>query len=59
MTFIRAPYIDSVKDGVQVLAEVDDKIVAVQYKNQLAMAFHPELDESTKIHEMFLDLIRG
>ena len=59
MTFIRAPYIDSVKDGVQVLAEVDDKIVAVQYKNQVALAFHPELDESTKIHEMFLDLIRG
>ena len=58
MTFIRAPYIDSVKDGVEVLAKVDDKIVAVQYKNQLAMSFHPELDESTKIHEMFLDLIQ-
>ena len=56
MTFIRAPYIEAVGEGVQVLAEVDDKIVAAQYGKQLALAFHPELDaaESTAVHEYFL-----
>lgn len=56
MTFIRAPYIEQVEAGVQVLAEVDGKIVAAQYGKQLALAFHPELDaaESTAVHEYFL-----
>ena len=56
MTFIRAPYIEAVGEGVQVLAKVDDKIVATQYGKQLALAFHPELDaaESTAVHEYFL-----
>ena len=56
MTFIRAPYIEAVGEGVQVLAKVDDKIVAAQYGKQLALAFHPELDaaESTAVHEYFL-----
>lgn len=56
MTFIRAPYIESVGEGVQVLAEVDGKIVAAQYGKQLVLAFHPELDtaESTAVHEYFL-----
>ena len=56
MTCIRAPYIEAVGEEVQVLAEVDDKIVAAQYGKQLALAFHPELDaaESTAIHEYFL-----
>ena len=56
MTFIRAPYIESIGEGVQVLAKVDDKIVAAQYGKQLALAFHPELDaaESTAVHENFL-----
>ena len=44
MTFIRAPYIDSVGDGVEVLAAVDEHIVAAQYGKQLDLAFHPELD---------------
>ena len=56
MTFIRAPYIEAVGEGVQVLAKVDDKIVAAQYGKQLVLAFHPELDtvESTAVHEYFL-----
>ena len=58
MTFIRAPYIDSVGDGVEVLAAVDEHIVAAQYGRQLALAFHPELDvaKSTAIHEYFVSL---
>ncbi|WP_310602581.1 pyridoxal 5'-phosphate synthase glutaminase subunit PdxT [Anaerosporobacter sp.] len=61
MEFIRAPYIESVKDDVEVLATEGDSnhIVMVQYKNQLAMAFHPELCECTKIHERFVALMLG
>ena len=55
MTFIRAPYVAEAGDGgVQVLAAVEDRIVAVKYKNQLALAFHPELDENDEIHKAFL-----
>ena len=58
MTFIRAPYIEAVGEGVQVLSAVDGKIVAAQYGRQLALAFHPELDvdESTAVHEYFLKM---
>ena len=58
MIFIRAPYIEAVGEGVQVLSAVDGKIVAAQYGRQLALAFHPELDvdESTAVHEYFLKM---
>lgn len=59
MTFIRAPYIDSVSDGVEVLASVDDKIVAARYKNQIGLAFHPELTDDTRIHEYFLSMVQN
>ena len=58
MTFIRAPYISSVKDNVDVLATVDDRIVAVQYNNQIGLAFHPELSDDTRIHEYFISLCK-
>lgn len=57
MTFIRAPYVSKVEDGVEVLATVNEKIVGVKYKNQLAFAFHPELDNDTRIHQEFIKLI--
>ena len=57
MTFIRAPYIDSVGEGVHILAKVDENIVGVSYKNQIGVAFHPELDEDTRIHQLFLKKI--
>ena len=56
MIFIRAPYISSIKDNVDVLAAVDDRIVAVQYNNQIGLAFHPELSGDTRIHEYFISL---
>jgi 5'-phosphate synthase pdxT subunit len=56
MEFIRAPFIESVSDETEVLARVDGNIVAVRYKNQIATAFHPELTNDTRIHEMFLNL---
>ena len=59
MTFIRAPYVSSVDDSVDVLSVVDYHIVAVQYKNQLAMSFHPELDDDLRIHQRFLELVQN
>lgn len=57
MTFIRAPYIEAADETVDVLAEIDQKIVAVQYKKQIALAFHPELGNDYRIHEHFLKMI--
>ena len=57
MTFIRAPYIETADEQVQVLAHVDDRIVAVQYVAQIGLSFHPELDADNRIHEKFLELI--
>lgn len=58
MTFIRAPYVADVSDGVEVLAVVQDRIVAVRYGKQMALAFHPELDEDHRVHEEFLRMCR-
>ena len=55
MTFIRAPYIEQVGAGVDILAKVDGNIVAVRHGAQYGFSFHPELDENNKIHEMFLE----
>lgn len=57
MTFIRAPYIENVSDGVEVLATVDNHIVAARYNNQIGLSFHPELTGDTRIHEYFLSTI--
>lgn len=54
MTFIRAPYVEEVYSDTKVLAVVDGKIVAVEHCNILAMAFHPELNDDTRVHEYFL-----
>ena len=63
MTFIRAPYVESVHTDTsgntpEILSIVEDRIVGVKYKNQMAFAFHPELDQDTRIHEAFLGMIR-
>lgn len=66
LEFIRAPYIQSIGDGVEVLTEIDRKpkdktgrnIVGVTYKNQIGVAFHPELTDDTRCHEMFLNLCK-
>lgn len=57
MNFIRAPYIEAVEPGVNVFSVVDGHIVAVSYKNQLALSFHPEVGQDTRIHEFFLDRV--
>lgn len=58
MEFIRAPYIESVEKNVEILAQVEEKIVGVSYKNQLAFSFHPELTGNDRIHDKFIELIR-
>lgn len=56
MTFIRAPFITKVGPGAQALAEVDGNVVAARAGNQIGVAFHPELDDDTRIHQLFLSL---
>ena len=56
LRFIRAPYIESVSDDVEILAKVDGNIVAVQYQNQIGLAFHPELTEDLSVHRYFVSL---
>lgn len=59
MTFIRAPVVERVGDGVRVLSRVDGKIVAVQCEKQMALSFHPELSADLRVHESFLSLCSG
>ena len=49
--------IASVGNGVEVLAVVEERIVGVKYKNQMAFSFHPELDPDMRIHKTFLSMI--
>lgn len=58
LNFIRAPYVEEYTEDVDVLAKVDDKVVAVQYKKQIGLAFHPEVTDNTKIHEYFLAMCK-
>lgn len=58
MTFIRAPYIESVHGDARVLAEVDGRIVAAREGNQLVTAFHPELNDDLSVHKYFVDMIK-
>jgi pyridoxal 5'-phosphate synthase pdxT subunit len=51
MTFIRAPYIESVGPAAETLAVVDGHIVAARQGNQFVTAFHPELDEEVRLHQ--------
>jgi pyridoxal 5'-phosphate synthase pdxT subunit len=52
--FIRAPFFEDVGPGVEVLSEVDGKVVAARGENILVTAFHPELTDDTRFHEYFL-----
>ncbi len=57
MVFIRTPYIISCKDTVDILAEIDGKIVAARQDNILVTAFHPELTDDMQVHKYFLNMI--
>ena len=58
--FIRAPLIQAVGPGVDVLAQLDDgTIVAARQGNLLATAFHPELTDDLRFHRLFLQMNNG
>ncbi|RLF48074.1 MAG: pyridoxal 5'-phosphate synthase glutaminase subunit PdxT [Thermoplasmata archaeon] len=56
--FIRAPAILKVSSNVDILAKLDDYIVACQQDNILALSFHPELTDDTRIHEYFIKMAK-
>ena len=55
--FIRAPWVAESGGDVEVLASIDDHPVAVRQGRVLAVAFHPELTDDTRVHERFLALL--
>ena len=58
MTFIRGPIISSVGEGVEVLATVDNQIVAAQEQNMLVTSFHPELTDDARLHQYFINMCK-
>ena len=65
--FIRAPWVEAVGDGVEVLARVPadpergaaaGRIVAVRQGALMATSFHPEVGGDARVHELFVDLVR-
>ena len=59
MVFIRAPKIERVGPGVEVIATEGNDPVAVRQGRVMAATFHPELSEDTRVHQAFLDLVRN
>ena len=58
MTFIRGPIISSVGEDVEILATVDNQIVAAQEKNMLVTSFHPELTDDVRLHQYFINMCK-
>jgi 5'-phosphate synthase pdxT subunit len=56
--FIRAPWIEDAGPDVEILAEVDGHPVLARDGRILVAAFHPELTDDTRIHELFLNQVR-
>jgi pyridoxal 5'-phosphate synthase pdxT subunit len=59
MVFIRAPIIDRVGAGIEVLAEYGGKPVLVRKANVMAATFHPELTADSTVHQHFLELVQA
>jgi pyridoxal 5'-phosphate synthase pdxT subunit len=63
--FIRAPWVESIDDGVQILGAVvppglaEAKIIAVRHENLMATSFHPEVTDDLRIHRYFVELVRA
>jgi 5'-phosphate synthase pdxT subunit len=55
--FIRAPIIKKVWKNCEILAKLDEKIIAARQDNFLALSFHPEITNDLRIHELFLEMI--
>ena len=62
--FIRAPWVEEVSPHVEILAKVgsgpaDGRIVAVRQGNLLATSFHPEITGDTRVHRLFVEMVRS
>ena len=63
--FIRAPWVESIDDGVEILGAVvppgldEAKIIAVRHENLMATSFHPEVTDDLRIHRYFVELVRA
>jgi len=57
--FIRAPWVEDVGEGVEVLAEVRGHPVAVRQGSVTAFSFHPELTADDRLHEWFVGACRN
>jgi 5'-phosphate synthase pdxT subunit len=61
--FIRAPWVEEVGSGAQVLARVESgpatgRIVGIRQRHLLATSFHPELTGDARVHQYFVDMVR-
>lgn len=59
MVFIRAPKIEHVGPGVEVIATQGRDPVAVRQGSAMAATFHPELSDDSRVHQVFLDLVQN
>jgi 5'-phosphate synthase pdxT subunit len=57
--FIRAPAVERVGEGVEVLASCDGQAVLVRQDRMMASSFHPEMTGDPRIHRLFVDLARS
>src|SRR5579862_1190104 len=57
MVFIRAPKIEQIGPGVEIIATQGADPVAVRQGRAMAATFHPELSDDTRVHQAFLDLV--
>jgi 5'-phosphate synthase pdxT subunit len=56
--FIRAPWVESIGDSVEVIGQADGRIVAVRQGPIMATAFHPELTGDQRVHALFVEIVR-
>jgi pyridoxal 5'-phosphate synthase pdxT subunit len=59
MVFIRAPRISRVADGIEILATRNGDPTLIRKGSLLAATFHPELSDDTRVHQLFLDMVRA
>ena len=63
--FIRAPWVESISNGVEILGAVvppglnESKIIAVRHHNIMATSFHPEVTDELRIHRYFVEMVRA
>ncbi|MBE44930.1 MAG: pyridoxal 5'-phosphate synthase glutaminase subunit PdxT [Thaumarchaeota archaeon] len=55
--FIRSPIVTEIKNGVDVIATINNKIVAIKQGNVIGTSFHPELANDTRFHKYFTQLV--